>query len=873
MPVSYPLAYQLTCFLAQPITPFIENRKLIINKLKLTSILKTAIKYILILILAVCASMNVSAGGNWRLHSSYDGNLQRLIDTPDYLYILSYPQRYSPGSSDYSILYLSLFCYDKEADELQWLNIDNRLSATNVRIAEYNPSGKYLMVAYADGNIDIIRDNGKVENIPDLKIADSNFTKNINSIAFAKDKDLAYIATDFGYITIDTSKKSVVNTRNFYEKFLSVGVLGNKLIVARNDGLYIGDPGDYNLSDFKKFANMQPVTRMLSYGDKVFTVANNPDNGASYIGYITPDGSSNATYHQWITRYHPSLELTRDRLMVASGDEIELFDNNLTPTKLKYSPVAADARVGSWDGTSFWIDKKRDGISLQKAAANGANTQWTLLKEKLFPNSANAFKASSITYHPKYGVLVRNHGIDRNFGGYSDNVPDLISAYKGMTWTPLSATYRAPGDALTVWNPLGITIDPRDSEAIYNGSMLHGMFRLNLSDPSKSLRFAGDKDSYISDPRVAAIVSTTNKWSGFPKICNFSQPKFDAYGNLWVVYYDYDNYASTGPVFFYWTPEDRIATTSAAGLRPMKKWTNPNLDITNRARIFPLLSQANKNYIVYSPMTSSGIFLYLIDHKGTLDTRADDVVVSLDRILDQDGNLIETNYLKALYEDPSTGLVWIGTNTGLFYFKPSEMIAGKKNVTRIKVARNDGTNLADYLLDQNSVNDITVDSRGRKWFATHGGLVCTSANGMQVLNSYDDTNSDLPSSIVYSLCYNPDNNSIMVSTDEGLAELFLSSGGDGEEDSDKAKAYPNPVRPDYFGYVTIENLDDNALVKITDGSGNLIKELGFAEGGTAQWDVTNFNNKRVKSGVYYVLASGGPDQQDFTRVAKILVVN
>lgn len=834
--------------------------------------MKTAINYTLILILAICASLNATAGGNWRLHSSYDGNLQRLIDTPDNLYILSYPQPYTPGSTDYSILYLSLFCYDKEADELEWLNIDNRLSGTNVRTAEYNPSGKYLMVGYADGNIDIIHDNGKVENIPDLKIADSNFAKNINSIAFAKDKNLVYMATDFGYITIDPAKKSVVNTKNFYEKFLSVGVLGDKLIVSRNDGLYIGDQDAYSLTDFKKISPMQPVTRMISSGDKVFTIIES-NTGNSYIAYIKSDENGGAVYHQWLTRANPSVEITCDRLLVAADGTIELYDNNLNATIFKHKDDGAVGRAASWDGSSFWIDRKRDGISLQKASASGDNTQWTVIKEKLFPNASNAFKASSITYHPKYGVLVRNHGVDRNFSGYADQVPDLITSYKNLTWTPLSTTYRSPADALTVWNPLGISIDPRDSEAIYNGSMLHGMFRLYLSDPSKSLRFAGDKDPYISDPHVAGIVATSDKWHSYPKICNFSQPMFDASGNLWVVFYDYDNNASTGSVFLYWTPEDRLASTTSAGLRPMKKWNFPNLDVTNRARIFPLTSQTNKNYIVYTPMTSSGIFLYLIDHKGTLDTRADDVMVSLDRIMDQDGNLIETNYLKSLFEDPLTGDVWIGTNTGVFYFKPSEMIAGKKNVTRIKVARNDGTNLADYLLDQNSVNDITTDSRGRKWFATHGGLVCTSSNGMQVLYSYDDTNSDLPSSIVYSLCFNPDNNSIMVSTDEGLAELFLSSGGDGEENSDKAKAYPNPVRPDYFGYVTIENLDDNALVKITDSTGNLIKELGFAEGGAAQWDVTNFNNKRVKSGIYYVLATGGPDQQDFTRVAKILVVN
>lgn len=49
--------------------------------------------------------------------------------------------------------------------------------------------------------------------------------------------------------------------------------------------------------------------------------------------------------------------------------------------------------------------------------------------------------------------------------------------------------------------------------------------------------------------------------------------------------------------------------------------------------------------------------------------------------------------------------------------------------------------------------------------------------------------------------------------------------------------------------------------------------MGFAAGGEARWDVTNLNSKRVPGGVYYVMASGSPDGDSFSAVAKILVVN
>ena len=149
----------------------------------------------------------------------------------------------------------------------------------------------------------------------------------------------------------------------------------------------------------------------------------------------------------------------------------------------------------------------------------------------------------------------------------------------------------------------------------------------------------------------------------------------------------------------------------------------------------------------------------------------------------------------------------------------------------------------------------------------------SSASGAEVLKVYTSDDTLLPSDYVYGLAYNPANNSMMISTDSGLAELFL-SGTSADAEGEDAVVYPNPVRPDYYGYVTIEGLEDGALVKITDSGGNLIKELGFADGGTIQWDVTNLNNKRVRSGVYYVLASGGLDSSGgFSAAAKILVVN
>ena len=113
---------------------------------------------------------------------------------------------------------------------------------------------------------------------------------------------------------------------------------------------------------------------------------------------------------------------------------------------------------------------------------------------------------------------------------------------------------------------------------------------------------------------------------------------------------------------------------------------------------------------------------------------------------------------------------------------------------------------------------------------------------------------------------------MLFSTDSGMAEYFLPASGVSGSDVE-ARAYPNPVRPDYAGYVTIDGIPDGSLVKISDARGNLVKELGHAAGGEVKWDVTDLSFRRVGSGVYFILTSADENSGSVASVGKILVVN
>ena len=98
----------------------------------------------------------------------------------------------------------------------------------------------------------------------------------------------------------------------------------------------------------------------------------------------------------------------------------------------------------------------------------------------------------------------------------------------------------------------------------------------------------------------------------------------------------------------------------------------------------------------------------------------------------------------------------------------------------------------------------------------------------------------------------------------------MGDANDGRENYDDVHAFPNPVREDYEGEITITGLMDKSSVKITDVSGNLIYET-ISNGGMATWDGTDRSGERVATGVYLALCFSESTKK--SAICKILVIN
>jgi hypothetical protein len=219
------------------------------------------------------------------------------------------------------------------------------------------------------------------------------------------------------------------------------------------------------------------------------------------------------------------------------------------------------------------------------------------------------------------------------------------------------------------------------------------------------------------------------------------------------------------------------------------------------------------------------------------------------------------------------GRVWCGTQLGLFVINdPTTFFDQDFAFEQVKIARNDGSGLADYLLSGVPVTCIAVDGANRKWIGTSGnGLYLVSADGQELLQHFQADDSPLLSDNIQCLAIHPTSGLVMIGTDRGLCS-YVSDATEAETElrADNIVAYPNPVRPDYTGPITVRGLTMDSEVKILSSTGQLVWN-GQSNGGTFTWNGTNKHGRRVASGVYHIVANTANGKKAV--VCRIIVIH
>jgi ligand-binding sensor domain-containing protein len=216
------------------------------------------------------------------------------------------------------------------------------------------------------------------------------------------------------------------------------------------------------------------------------------------------------------------------------------------------------------------------------------------------------------------------------------------------------------------------------------------------------------------------------------------------------------------------------------------------------------------------------------------------------------------NYINTIALDHDN-LLWVGTNNGVAIIIPSKDIFTNniKPYTPFFQTRR--------LLLQEVVNKIVIDGGNRKWIATQNGLNLFSASADEQILNFTEENSPLPSKNVIDLAIDDNSGEIFVLTQNGLLS-YRTDSSEPSEDLSSVKIFPNPVRPDFQGVLTVSGLRENTAIKITDTAGRLIYETK-SNGGTASWDL---QNHQAATAIYMVFCVAEDGSESF--VGKLAVL-
>ena len=764
------------------------------------------------MVMSLCAVAQ-NAVGNWRIHTSYVGNaVKSVIESHKWVY-------YQSGAH--------LFRLDKATSENESLSKVNELSDMGIANVYYNTDKDYVVVVYKNSNIDVIKSNGAVVNMPEIKDALLSSSRAINDVTFAP--GLMYLATDFGYVVIDDSKMIVKESHQYGEALRSVAQVGETLLVSTADAFYYGEADKYyehlssfNTETFKQNCRFWPIDDNTFYciADTTFHVTMAFDDD-----HATFDAQNvvNATASD--------IQRTKDGYLInvpSKGKCYKANNDGLEPEEVSESGELCSAHPDG-DG-KLWL-----------AGENGLHMQE--LDKYYVPNAMSFASPFWMTYNQTQDKLYVS---TTAANGVLDTAsPTEVNTYDGVKWadvTPEDIPLKGNTQDGSFW----LEFLPDAPNTYLMGTWFFGLLK-------------------VVDDEIVMTYDLSNspmakKWTIHPVT------SIDRYGNVWVVQ-PHENEAH--PVMELPAAKVKSNETTATD------WVLPVIDgtfqpdaqaSTYRSRF---ISTRNSNYDI--KLFTDGSFespIVMWNSNGEYSTHPQQV--KYNRLTDQDGLAVSWTHIICLTEDLN-GMVWMGTSEGICMFNPAQAFSGSAfTVIRPKVPRNDGTGLADRLMDGIQVNDVAVDGANRKWIATQSsGLFLVSSDGSQIIKRFNTTNSPLASNTVYKVCCNPNSNSVYVTTSDGLYEYFSDS-SPAEPNYDEIYAYPNPVRPDYAGDVTIKGLMDNSLVKIADASGNVLAQMK-STGGMVTWDCCDQYGNPVKSGVYMVLCSqaNGSGQAVVTKIAVI----
>jgi len=727
----------------------------------------------------------------------------------------------------YAIMENGLLEHDLDAGEQSIWTVANYLSDVSPSAIAYDEGSANLLVGYENGNLDLIKNNS-VYNLPAIVQSTVNGIKKINKIVV--NGGSAYLATGVGVVVVNLNKREIRDTyhpSSSEEEFLDIAfyqdsiyvLTASNIYVSSADNSFLADPGQWNvlqnIADYTAFGAYENIEvfnneLFLSYNDDAYEV----DTLFKLVNNSPEVFLDNIEIR--------GLRANENKFLVSVMGSVLSYDN----------AFVLEENVFQYQGIGFPSPKNAIFV-------NGdyfiADERWGLVKAR------NAFMAQRLSFEgPRFNDAFRAKWVKNKLaiatGGFSGKSPSF-SLKGGATmlegeWSS-TVIYDDPMIANSdSWDFICTAINPTDPDEVAYGSYA-------------GVPLVITKNGVVSDTFVFAnslIEETGNVGWGY-----ISDLEYDDQGNLWVA-----NANANRP----------LKVRSKEGVwYDFETGTSPKNKITKRLVI-------DGNDTKWMSVGGAGIVAF--NHGESISDAGDDRY----RILNTGVNSgdLPSSDIEAIAVDFDNN-IWVGTPEGMRVLYNSSNVfdasAGQYNFQKLLIEF--GENV-EIVLGTTHITSIEIDGANRKWIGTaSSGVFLLSPDGLEVVRNFTAENSPLLSNSILDIAIDHNNGEVYFITESGLIS-YRSDASQGDLEYTNVIVFPNPVKPDYHGPITIQGIAYDSDVKITDVSGKLVYRT-HSNGGTATWNGKTMDGQRAATGVYLIWTS--VDDPDFKgrKVGKVVLIN
>lgn len=706
-----------------------------------------------------------------------------------------------------------IFIYNTSTQEIQKVTKLNGLSTVGLSCMAFCDSTSSFLIGYGDGTLDILEyPSLRVHAIPTIANKSIYGSKKINSVVMHN--DTAIIATGFGVLTFSMTTKNFISTTvlsndGSYVAAKSVANDKQTIYAATTKGIFTALLSNPNLSDFSIWKKLSGIP---FENDTISHIAV-LDGTIYYVHKNTLDASKDSIF----------------RIKDGTADAFKTQSPNVTNVTSKNHQLF----VSSYLSAAIYDSEEKLTHHYDKTRITSKYCDIIKL------NNGEVFIGDE--YHGLYEYFSMTNIIPNC--PLSNHIRDMFFQDNSL--------HIVCGN-FTLWEQLYYSV--KDPNGIWYG---HNDWRYNNSFCVFPIQ---NTSTYYIGTHGNGLLENSVAWE--------SGNQYDATNSILQTYYLYKL-----------TVIDDITADSKGILWMLNSGTRfpivaKDLDnnwysyyvakttgnVVNQQNLFNQIIVDSRGY---KWLSGTGQLTVFYENK-TLDNTDDDLLVRIP-LNDNEGSIAEKT--TCLAEDLD-GEIWIGTTEGIaVHSAPSRVFKDRQIISRIKIEV-DGE--VGYLLSSESISCIAVDGANRKWIGTEkSGVFLISENGTEQILNFTKNNSPLPSNAVRSIVIDHATGEVYIGTEEGLVS-YICDATVGDAEMSDVYVFPNPVRETYEGDIYIKGVVADAVIKITDVSGNLVRTV-TAHGGTAVWDGRNVYGDRVKTGVYLLYISDETGKT--TKVAKLVFVN